>query len=128
MIPHLKKFAPAALLLAATVFAATPLLAAGKFSLEDFMKKYHKAPKGTDPICKKAGDGKASKAELTALLEGYTAMGAMKAPKGDDAAWKQKNAALVAAVKDLQAGKADAGAAYKTAVNCKACHNAHKPD
>ena len=48
--------------------------AEGKDPTKEFMKLYHKAPKGTDPVCKKATDGKASKTELTQLVAGYKAM------------------------------------------------------
>ncbi len=95
--------------------------------IEEVMKKYHKAPKGTDPTCKKASNGEASKEELAALVKAYTAMAATKAPHGDQASWKEKNAKLLAAAKDLQAGKPGAVDAYKAAVNCKACHDVHKP-
>jgi hypothetical protein len=95
---------------------------------KDFMKKYHKAPKGTDPVCKKALDGKASAEELAALVAGYKAMCDAKAPKGDAASWKEKTTKLCSAAAALQKGEAGAAEKYKEAVNCKACHSAHKPD
>lgn len=49
-------------------------------------------------------------------------------PKGDLASWTEKTRALKAAADDLVAGKAGAIDAYKSAVNCKACHSVHKPD
>jgi len=49
-------------------------------------------------------------------------------PKGDLASWTEKTRALKAAADDLVAGKAGAVDAYKSAVNCKACHSVHKPD
>ncbi len=102
--------------------------AEGKDPTKEFMKLYHKAPKGTDPVCKKAVDGKASKAELTQLVAGYKAMCSAKPPKGDDASWKEKTEKLLAAAQALQSGAPDGAAKYKEAVNCKACHSAHKPD
>jgi hypothetical protein len=118
----------AALLATAFAISTVHVLAAGGMSIEDIMKKYHKAPKGTDPTCKKAGEGKASKDELAKLVQAYTDMAAAKPPKGDDASWKEKTAALLSAAKDLQAGKSEAAAKYKSAVNCKACHSVHKGD
>lgn len=97
-------------------------------AMEKFMKDYHKAPKGTDPICKKAVDGKASEADLAGLLAGYQAMCGAKPPKGEVGPWQEKCKALIAAVKGLQAKDAAANESYKKAVNCKACHSAHKPD
>jgi len=49
-------------------------------------------------------------------------------PKGDLASWTEKTRALKAAADDLVAGKAGAVDAFKSAVNCKACHSVHKPD
>ena len=96
--------------------------------IEKVMKDLHKAPKGVDPVCKKAADGAATKEELKKLLEGYQAMAKVKPPKGEVASWKEKNGALIAAVKGLQKGAPDAAAKFKEAVNCKSCHSAHKPD
>ena len=96
--------------------------------IEDVMKTYHKAPKGTDPVCKKAIDGKASPEELKKLVAAYKSMLGTKAPKGDEASWKEKTTKLYAAAQGLEKGGAEAIAKYKDAVNCKACHSAHKPD
>ena len=93
-----------------------------------FMKTYHKAPKGVDPVCKRAIDGKATPAELKKLVEGYKAMIDAKPPKGDDASWHEKTTKLCAAADSLAKGAPGAAAAYKEAVNCKACHSAHKGD
>ncbi len=95
--------------------------------IKDAMQKYHKAPKGTDPTCKKAGAGQASKEEITGMLAAYTAMAAAKPPQGDEAAWKTKVAALVKATEALDKGAADGPAQYKTASNCKACHEEFRP-
>ncbi|MBI3880821.1 MAG: hypothetical protein HY301_12280 [Verrucomicrobia bacterium] len=110
---------------ACSLAVATFVMAAG-MSIEDVMKKYHKAPKGTDPVCKKASSGKASKQELAALLAGYQSMAAAKPPEGDAASWKAKNAALIASTQGMIDGKPEAVAKYKEAVNCKACHSVHK--
>lgn len=118
----------AALIVSAFTITTVHLAAAGGMSIEDIMKTYHKAPKGTDPTCKKAGDGSASKDELAKLVQAYADMAAAKPPKGDEASWKDKTGALLIAAKDLQAGKPDAAAKYKAAVNCKACHSVHKGD
>jgi hypothetical protein len=49
-------------------------------------------------------------------------------PKGDDASWKDKCDKLLAGAEALASGAPDGLAKYKEAVNCKACHSAHKPD
>ena len=95
--------------------------------IKDAMKTYHKAPKGVDPVCKKASDGKATPEELAKLVECYTAIAKAKPPQGDEASWKDKTGKLLAAAQSLQKGEAGAVAKYKQAVNCKACHNVHKP-
>ena len=121
--------AGAAIVAACAVFSASSSQGAeGDKAIEEFMEKYHKAPKGTDPVCKKAGGGKISAQELTGLLAGYQAMCGAKPPKGEVGPWQEKCKALIAAVKGLQAKDSAAGEAYKKAVNCKACHSAHKPD
>ena len=97
-------------------------------SMKAFMKAYHKAPKGVDPICKKALDGKATPEELKKLIAGYKEMTLAKAPKGDAASWKEKTTKLYAAAQGLEKGGPEAAAKYKAAVDCKACHSLHKPD
>lgn len=96
--------------------------------IEEVMKTFHKAPKGVDPVSKKAADGKASAEEIKRLVEAYAKMAKTSPPKGDAAGWKEKTSKLLAATKDLQAGKDMALEKFREAVNCKACHSAHKPD
>lgn len=120
--------AGSAAVLAASVFVSTLNAAEGSNPTKEFMKKFHKAPKGVDPVCKKATDGKASPAELAALVAGYKAMCSAKPAKGDEASWKEKTGKLLEAAMALQQGAADGAAKYKEAVNCKACHSSHKPD
>lgn len=114
-------------LLAATLILGSASVFASEV-IEDAMKKYHKAPKGTDPTCKKITLGTASETELADVLKSYQAMCAEAPPKGDKADWVKKCQALIAAVKKIQAKDAAGVADYKTAVNCKACHNEHKPE
>ena len=101
---------------------------AGKDAIKEVMKAYHKAPKGVDPVCKKAADGKATPDELKKLVAGYKVMVGAKAPRGDEASWKEKTAKLLAACQALEKGEEGAAAKYKEALNCKACHQAHKPE
>lgn len=96
--------------------------------IKQVMKAYHKAPKGVDPVSKKASDGKASPTELKNMVAAYRTMAKAKPPKGDDASWKEKCDKLLAGTEALASGAPDGLAKYKEAVNCKACHSAHKPD
>jgi hypothetical protein len=100
--------------------AAAP--AAGSDVIKTAMKQYHK---GDDALCKKVGTT-ATDAELATLLKVYQDMCAATPPKGDKAAWVTKCQALIGAVKKVQAKDAAGAAAYKAAVNCKACHTDHK--
>ncbi|MBM3824592.1 MAG: hypothetical protein FJ404_17185 [Verrucomicrobia bacterium] len=110
------------------LFAVSSASAAKEDAIKEAMKTFHKAPKGVDPVCKKAGDGTASADELKKLVACYKEMAAAKPPKGDMSSWKEKTGKLLAAATDLQKGKEGAAAKYKEAVNCKACHSVHKPD
>ena len=94
--------------------------------IKQVMKTYHKAPKGVDPVCKKAVDGKASPDELKKLVAAYRQLAAATPEKGEAASWKEKTTKLLAAAEALQKGAPDAAAHYKEAVNCKACHSVHK--
>lgn len=103
--------------------AATPAPAAGGSEvIKTAMKDFHK---GDAALCKKVGTT-ATDAELASLLKAYQAMCAATPPKGDKAAWVTKCQALIGAVKKVQAKDPAGAAAYKAAVNCKACHTDHK--
>ena len=94
---------------------------------KEFMKKYHKAPKGVDPVCRRAVDGKATPQELKELAAGYHAMAKTTPPQGDAASWKEKTTKLASAADALVKGEPNAPERYKEALNCKACHEVHKP-
>ncbi len=91
------------------------------------MKKFHFAPKGEDPLCKKFGAGTLSEGEVKDLLVAYEDLGKNKPPKGDEDSWKTKTTALLAAAKDVAAKKDGAAAAYSKAVKCMDCHSVHRP-
>lgn len=118
-----------AMLGVALALCATGLRAADAQSnpIKDAMQKYNKAPKDVDPICKRAGEGKATKAEISGMLAAYKAMAAAKPPQGDQASWVKLCADLVAATEALDKGEAGAPEKFKAAVACKACHEPHKP-
>jgi hypothetical protein len=86
-----------------------------KFTVKQVMQ-LHK-----DKLHEKFQDGSASEEDKKKLLEGYEALTKNKPPKGAEDSWKEKTEALLKAVKD------DDVEAYKKAVNCGACHSAHKP-
>ncbi|MDP1592426.1 MAG: c-type cytochrome domain-containing protein [Prosthecobacter sp.] len=101
---------------------AKPATAGGDV-IKTVMKTYHKPD---DALCKKVSGGTATDAELATLLNAYQDICAATPPKGDKAAWVTKCQELIGAVKKIQAKDASGIAAYKAAVNCKACHTDHK--
>ena len=82
--------------------------------------------KGDTSDIKKAVKGELDKDKTVALLAAVKTLGPAKPQKGDDASWKEKTGALVAALEKLEKGEAGAGDAVKAAANCKACHEVHK--
>lgn len=106
---------------AAPAPAAKPA-AGGSEVIKTAMKDFHK---GDAALCKKVGTT-ATDDELATLLKAYQDMCAATPPKGDKAAWVTKCQALIGAVKKVQAKDPAGAAAYKAAVNCKACHTDHK--
>lgn len=91
------------------------------------MKFAHKAPKGEKKLSEKIVEGTAAEADVKKTLDLYKAMLDVKPPEGDQAAFKDKTAKLITATEEVLAKKPDAGAHYKEAANCKACHSDHKP-
>jgi hypothetical protein len=95
--------------------------------IKAIMKKAHTAPKGEDPLCKRVASGSSTEAEAKDLLALYEDLAKNKPPKGDEESWKKKTSALVSATKDIVGKKEGATDAYKKALNCMACHEAHRP-
>lgn len=94
-----------------------------KYTIKDVMKKAHKGP---DALLKKVESGKASKDEMKELVTMYKSLEMNKPPKGEEAAWKKRTKALVAAANAAIEEKKDASDLLKKATNCKNCHDAHK--
>ena len=113
----------AAGLLVGTVLAAD----SSEDKIKLVMKTCHKAPKGEEPICKKAVDGRATPDELKKLVAGYKTLTTVKPPRGDEASWKEKTGKLLAAAEAMEKGEAGAAAKYKAVLDCKGCHTVHKP-
>lgn len=95
-----------------------------KFTIEQVMEKAHKG--GAKSLIRKVAGGKASQEEKDKLVEFYTALPKNKPPKGDAKSWKKKTTTLLKAAKEVAAGKDDAEAKLRKAVNCGACHKAHR--
>jgi cytochrome c1 len=93
-------------------------------AIKDVMEWTHK---GRESLVAKVRDGKGTAEEIDLLVRYYKFMATQKPPQGDEAGWKAKTAALVAAAEKLKQQESGAADLYKTAVNCKACHDAHRP-
>lgn len=116
------------LLTALLLASFTTSVALAEEAIEASMKYTHKAPQGQKKVSDKILDGTASEEELTKTLELYKVAVNAKPPKGEQAAYHEKFVKLIAATEDVVAKKEGATAAYKAAVNCKACHSEHKAD
>lgn len=120
----MRAFAVLALAVAFVSFGANPISADEKMTIESIMEKGHK---GKEAPVQTISAGKADEKLIKQFLTYYEFMGTQKPPLGDEAAWKKKTGAVVAALKDLEGHKAGAVDAFKAAINCKACHTDHKP-
>jgi hypothetical protein len=99
--------------------------ASAAISISDVMVDFHK---GKEALAVQAREGKAKKEDLEKMLEAYQGILGLTPPKGEADNWKIKINALIDSTQDLVDGKESAAAAYKTAVNCKACHTDHRSD
>lgn len=78
-------------------------------------------------LAAKAAEGKASPEEVKKLADLFTALHEAKPPKGEAESWSMKTEALVKAIKGVAEGNKEAQMALGKAINCGACHSAHKP-
>ncbi len=92
-------------------------------SIKAQMEKFHK---GTDTPLTRALAKKSNPDELKALFTSYQSIATLKPKKGDEASWKAKTAALVAAADLVVKNDAKGIDALKAASDCKACHSVHK--
>lgn len=103
--------------------ALTLIHGAAKPAIKDVMKA---AMKGDDSLFKKVTGGSASEADAKKLAACLKNLEGQKPPKGDQAAFQTKVAALIKAADDVAGGNKGALAALKEAGNCKACHTDFK--
>lgn len=96
-----------------------------KYTIKEVMKEIHK---GDDNIGKRVMKGQASKDDINKMVEYYASLPLNDPPRGDKQDWLAKTTALVKASQELKSGAPSALEDYKKAANCKACHQAHKPE
>ena len=97
-----------------------------KFTIKQVMKE---AIKGHSALVKKACKGTATPEELAQMVEYFRAMTQCVPPKGDLDSWEAKSGALLEAALRVQKAPRDKAAslALENAVECRQCHNPHKP-
>lgn len=84
--------------------------------------------KGKESMCARVSQGNGSAADHQTMVDLTYQLTLNTPPKGDLKSWAEKTTALHAAAKALASNAPGALDAWKTAVNCKACHSVHKPD
>lgn len=94
-----------------------------KYTTKEVMKALYK---GKESLHKKVADGGGTAEDFAKLVEYLPSLQLNEPPMGEKADWEARCKKLLAAAKDLKAGKAGALDAYKGAANCKECHTAHK--
>ena len=85
------------------------------------------AHKGKESMHAKIVGGKGSEDDHKKILAMYEFLATQKPPQGDEASWKEKTSALVAAAKEVVEKKEGGLDHLKKASNCKSCHDVHKP-
>jgi cytochrome c556 len=97
-----------------------------KYTTKEVMKALYK---GKESLHHKVADGNGTPEDFGKLVEYLPSLQLNDPPVGDKKEWQDRCKKLVAAAKDLKAGKPGALDGYKAAANCKECHTAHKkPD
>jgi hypothetical protein len=96
-----------------------------KYTTEEVMEALHK---GDVNVGKRVLKGEGTKDDFAKLVEYYESLPLNTPEKGEKTSWETKTTALLKSAKALKAGEAGAFEKYKEAVNCKACHTAHRPE
>ena len=84
--------------------------------------------KGVDGLVSKVIEGEASKDEQKDLLRFFLSLEKYSVEKGDQKAFDKKADALTDSLVGVIAGVEGSIAKLEKAKNCKACHDAHKPE
>jgi hypothetical protein len=97
----------------------------GNSAISRIMKAAHG---GKNSMANRAKAGKASIREVEALAKMYRSLYGQKPPKGSSQSWKQKTVAILRTSEVLKRKPTDAKAraAYAKALDCNACHRAHR--
>ena len=93
-----------------------------KYSIKDVMKKAHK-----EGLLKKIIKNEASDAQKLMLLDLYISLIENEPPQGEIDSWYEKSGRAVVAAAKVAVGRDGAVGELESAVNCKSCHQSHKP-
>ncbi len=102
----------------------TSAVGGGKYTIKEIMAKAHKG--GKKSLLFKIAAGMGEKKDAEQLLDLYQELAKNKPPQGEAASWKKKTDAMVAAAKEVVAGKEGSGKKLQMSVNCMGCHSVHK--
>jgi hypothetical protein len=80
----------------------------------------------TSGLFRKVAVGAGDRADAERLLALYTELGRHKPPAGEQYVWQKRTGDMIEAARAAVAGDSRAGKMLKQAVNCGACHQAHK--
>jgi hypothetical protein len=91
--------------------------------IKDIMERTHKE-KGA--LVFRVRDAESSDDDNKKLLAEYQRLATYKPPLGDEAVWKKRTGAAIAAIQDLVDKKPGAVERVRSATECSGCHNAHR--
>ena len=94
-------------------------------TIKDVMKKAH-MPFGK-ALANKVAAGKGSAEDKLALLDLYVTLVEATPPKGEAASWQVLSGRVALAAAKVAVGRDGAEKELQAAINCKACHDVHKP-
>lgn len=120
----MRKFATMAV--AALVAMGVPAGMSQARTEDEAIKKVMKAAMKKGGLCGTVAKGQATDEQKAKLLDLFKELSSAKPAKGDEGSWKTKTEACVNAAQAVVDGKPGAIEQLKKAVNCKACHDAHK--
>ena len=97
-----------------------------EFSISDFMVEYHK---GKNSLAAQAREGRADRDRVRVMVNQYRIMANVTPPKGSVEDWKKRVEELVESGNFFfLSGSPESVERYNTAVDCRACHTAHRED
>ncbi len=93
-------------------------------TVKEIMARTHK---GRDNIASEVRNGLGTPDDAKKLLAEYRTLASLKPPLGDEASWKRRTGAVIAALTDLVDKKPGAVDRVHSTTECRFCHEAHRP-